>query len=233
MKDLSGKNFGLLIAYVVPGAIVLIGLGAFSPTIQTWLINPSPAEPSVGGFLFVTLASVAAGMTASAVRWATIDRLHRWTGVVKSAWDDSKLPERLDAFEAIVEAHYRYYQFHSNSLIAMLFSYVAWRPSLVVDIVLCVPTVNTKNIKSPRTLSRVKGNFFSAGRSGADPWRSNRSSQRLSTGGCDCGNAWSGLSRIALRLEAYYAASCSPSSSVPLWFEDFSNSAMTSSRRRL
>ena len=29
MKDLSGKNFGLLIAYVVPGAIVLIGLGAF------------------------------------------------------------------------------------------------------------------------------------------------------------------------------------------------------------
>jgi hypothetical protein len=39
-------------------------------------------------------------------------------------------PERLEAFEAIVEAHYRYYQFHSNSLVAMLFSYAAWRPSL-------------------------------------------------------------------------------------------------------
>lgn len=130
MKDLSEKNFGLLIAYVVPGAIVLIGLGAFSPTVQAWLINPSEATPTIGGFLFVTLASVAAGMTASAVRWATIDRLHHWTGIEKPAWDDSKLPERLEAFEALVEAHYRYYQFHSNTLVAMLFSYAAWRPSL-------------------------------------------------------------------------------------------------------
>jgi hypothetical protein len=29
-----------------------------------------------------------------------------------------------------VEAHYRYYQFHSNTLVAMLFSYAAWRPTL-------------------------------------------------------------------------------------------------------
>jgi hypothetical protein len=130
MTDLSEKNFGLLIAYVVPGAIVLVGLGAFSPAIQTWLVNPTPANPSIGGFLFATLASVTAGMTASAVRWVIIDKLHHLTGVVKPAWDDSKLPERLEAFEAIVEAHYRYYQFHSNSLVAMLFAYAAWRPSL-------------------------------------------------------------------------------------------------------
>lgn len=130
MKDLSGKNFGLLIAYIVPGAIVLVGLAAFSATVQAWLINPAKATPSIGGFLFVTLASVAAGMTASAVRWATIDRLHHWTGIEKPTWDDSKLPDRLEAFEALVEAHYRYYQFHSNTLVAMLFSYAAWRPSL-------------------------------------------------------------------------------------------------------
>ena len=129
MKDLSGKNFGLLIAYILPGAIVLIGLGAFLSFVRSWLLSPSEAQPTVGGFLFVTLASVAAGMTASAVRWATVDRLHHWTGVVKPAWDDSKLNERLEAFKAIVEAHYRYYQFHSNCLVAMLFSYAAWRPS--------------------------------------------------------------------------------------------------------
>ena len=105
MKDLSGKNFGLLIAYILPGAIVLIGLGAFLSFVRSWLLSPSEAQPTVGGFLFVTLASVAAGMTASAVRWATVDRLHHWTGVVKPAWDDSKLNERLEAFEAIVEAH--------------------------------------------------------------------------------------------------------------------------------
>ena len=132
MKDLSGKNFGLLIAYVVPGAIVLVGLAAFSSTVQAWLINPSSARPSVGGFLSLSPwpPVSTAGMTASAVRWATIDRLHHCTGVVKPTWDDSKLPERLEAFEALVEAHYRYYQFHSNSLVAMLFSYAAWRPAL-------------------------------------------------------------------------------------------------------
>jgi hypothetical protein len=105
-------------------------LGAFSPTVHAWLLHSSPAGPTVGGFLFVTLASVAAGMTASAVRWAVVDPLHHRTGVLKPAWDDSKLPERLEAFEALVEAHYRYYQFHSNTLVALLFSYAAWRPSL-------------------------------------------------------------------------------------------------------
>jgi hypothetical protein len=110
--------------------MALVGVGAFSSIVRGWLTNASPAGPSIGGFLFVTLASVAAGMTASAVRWVIIDRLHHWTGVVKPAWDDSKLPERLQAFEAIVEAHYRYYQFHANSLVALLISYAALRPSL-------------------------------------------------------------------------------------------------------
>jgi hypothetical protein len=130
MKDLSAKNFGLLIAYVLPGTVTLTGIGAFSPTVRGWLTDSSPSGPSIGGFLFVTLASVAAGMTGSAVRWVVIDRLHHWTGVVKPHWDDSKLPERLEAFEAIVEAHYRYYQFHGNSLIALIFSYAMWRSSL-------------------------------------------------------------------------------------------------------
>ena len=130
MKDISNKNFGLLIAYVLPGAVALTGVSSFSATVRSWLTNPSDASPTVGGFLFVTLASVAAGMTASAVRWAVIDTLHHHTGIAKPAWDDSKLSDRLHAFEALVENHYRYYQFYSNSLIAMLFSYAAWRPSL-------------------------------------------------------------------------------------------------------
>jgi hypothetical protein len=132
MRDLSAKNFGLLIAYVLPGTVTLIGVAAFSTTVSGWLTTSTPVGPSIGGFLFVTLASVAAGMAASAVRWVIIDRLHHWTGVVKPAWDDSKLPERLEAFEAIVEAHYRYYQFYSNSLVALLFSYAAWCSSLGV-----------------------------------------------------------------------------------------------------
>jgi hypothetical protein len=130
LKDVTEKNFGLLIAYMLPGAVALIGISARSATVRGWLQTPSEVVPSVGSFLYVTLASVAAGMTASAIRWALIDTLHHRTGTIKPAWDDSKLVDRLEAFEAIVEAHYRYYQFHSNMLVAMLFSYILWRPSL-------------------------------------------------------------------------------------------------------
>ena len=44
---------------------------------------------------------------------------------------ESKLFERVEAFEAIVEAHDRYCQFHlTKFLVAMLLSHAAWCPSL-------------------------------------------------------------------------------------------------------
>lgn len=125
MGDLSARNFGLLIAYLIPGFVTLCGVGAVLPVAQSWLVGPT--APSVGGFLYVTLASIAAGMTASAVRWATLDSFHAMTGLARPAWDDSKLDQKLSAFEYLVENHYRYYQFYGNSFVALLFAYVVWR----------------------------------------------------------------------------------------------------------
>ncbi|MCK4341624.1 MAG: hypothetical protein KAY37_07875 [Phycisphaerae bacterium] len=123
MREVSGQNFGFLIAYVLPGFVSLWGVSHFSPTVRGWLVASSVTagnSATVGGFLYVTLASVAAGLTASTIRWAVIDSLHHWTGINRPAWDDSKLQERLGAFEALVENHYRYYQFYANMLVAML-----------------------------------------------------------------------------------------------------------------
>lgn len=128
MTEVSGKNFGLLIAYVLPGFVSLWGVSHFSPMVSGWLASSSSAAGSaatVGGFLYVTLASVAAGLTASTVRWAVIDRLHDLTGIKRPSWDDSRLQECLGAFEALVENHYRYYQFYGNMLVAMLFLFAA------------------------------------------------------------------------------------------------------------
>lgn len=129
MTEVSGKNFGLLIAYVLPGFVSLWGVSYFSPTVNRWLVSPSPAAAAsavtVGGFLYVTLASVAAGLTASTVRWAVIDQLHGVTGVRRPRWDDSRLQECFGAYWALVEDHYRYYQFYGNMLVAMLFLFAA------------------------------------------------------------------------------------------------------------
>ncbi len=124
MTEVSGKNFGFLVAYVLPGFVSLWGASHFSATVKGWLVTP-PASAgnaaTVGGFLYITLTSVAAGLTASTIRWAILDRFHALTGIKRPPWDDSRLQECLGAFEALVENHYRYYQFYGNMLVAMLF----------------------------------------------------------------------------------------------------------------
>ena len=127
MGDLSARNFGLLIAYWIPGFITLAGMATLSPTVAAWLA--ADPGPSLGGFLYSTLASLAAGMTVSAFRWAAIDTLLHSTGLPRPEWDDSKLADRLPALEYLVETHYRYYQFYGNSLVAVLFTHAAWRIS--------------------------------------------------------------------------------------------------------
>lgn len=127
MEELTARNFGLAIAYLIPGFVALCGVGTMSPAVHAWLVG-SP-EPSVGGFLYVTLRSAAAGMTISAVRWAIIDSLLHRTGLSRPVWDDSKLAEKLSAVEFLVENYYRYYQFYANTLVAMTFWYAAWRLS--------------------------------------------------------------------------------------------------------
>jgi hypothetical protein len=127
VRDVSPFNFGLIVAYIVPGFVVLWGLSYHSETVRQWLTVTADQAPTVGDLLYATLASVAAGVIVSAVRWAVIDTLHHHTGIPPPRWNFAMLPERLEAFRMLVEDHYRYFQFYSNSLVALAFLYVARR----------------------------------------------------------------------------------------------------------
>jgi hypothetical protein len=89
----------------------------------------------MAGACYLFVAALAAGLTASTVRWALIDSLHAKTGLSRPAWDDEKLVERLEAYELLIGIHYRYYQFYANSLVAMLFSFsiYAVQSNVVLD----------------------------------------------------------------------------------------------------
>ncbi len=126
MSELSEKSFGLLIAYVLPGFVTLWGISLFSPTVESWITNSQHGAPTVAGFLYVTLASLSAGLTVSAIRWILIDNLHHATGVKPPKWEFANLDDRLQGFLALVENHYRYYQFYANSVVA---GAVAYGPS--------------------------------------------------------------------------------------------------------
>ena len=133
MTDVTSRNFGLLIAYVLPGCTALWALSFISPDLREWMVTTSmqPGGVTVGGFLYLTLASIAAGLTVSTIRWLLIDRIHHVTGIKRPIWDDSKLQEKLGAFDALIENHYRYYQFYSNMLVSMLCLVVTYHLSVI------------------------------------------------------------------------------------------------------
>ena len=60
MSSLSSQNFGPVIAYILPGFVTLWGVSYFSPTVDGWIAASQQGAPTVAGFLYVTLASLAA-----------------------------------------------------------------------------------------------------------------------------------------------------------------------------
>jgi hypothetical protein len=122
VKETSITNFGLLIAFLLPGFVALWGVSYVSEPVRSWFGASPDDAPTVGGFLYVTLASIVAGLTVSTVRWMVIDTLHHATGLARPAWDFSLLQQHVAAFDVLVEFHYRYYLFYANMIVAITFT---------------------------------------------------------------------------------------------------------------
>lgn len=113
VKEISVANFGILVAYLLPGFTVLWGVAYFSDAVRTWLGSTESCPPTVGGFLYITLAAVGAGMTVSTVRWIVLDTLHAWSGLPHPSWDFSRLQDKVAGYDVLVKIHYHFYQFHA------------------------------------------------------------------------------------------------------------------------
>ena len=127
MQDVSSSNFGPLIAYLVPGATSLWGLSQFIPAVHAWFAATPADTPTISGFLYLTLASVTMGMTVTAIRWALVDSLHRLTGLVPPNLDFSQLGGQVEAFNLLIEIHYRHYQFYANMFVATAIAYFCFQ----------------------------------------------------------------------------------------------------------
>ena len=127
MQTVSNDNFGPLIAYLVPGATALWGFRLFSPSLAAWFAATPENAPTISGFLYLTLASLAVGMTITAVRWAIVDQLHTITGLRPPKLEFSRLATSVDAFNLLIEIHYRHYQFYANMFVAAGIAYLCHR----------------------------------------------------------------------------------------------------------
>jgi len=130
MTPVTDRGFGILIAYLLPGFASLALWGSGLPVIRAWLSYQPDAAPTVGGFLYVTLASLAMGLVLSTLRWAAVDPFHHRTGVRPPRWDYAQSGGNVEAYLTTVDLHYRYYQFYGSSAIVLLLAAATSPPGL-------------------------------------------------------------------------------------------------------
>ena len=119
MSGSLDRSFGLVIAFLLPGFTIVLGVAVLSPTVATWLSQEPTPNTGLGGFVYVVMSSLAAGMIASAVRWLIVDPMMHRLGLKPPVLDFSKLQANLDAFELAVHHNYRHYQFYANSFVGL------------------------------------------------------------------------------------------------------------------
>ena len=125
-REASVDNFGLLMAYVLPGFTALQGLPYLSASPAAVLGPVVPGmEPTLAGFLYGTIQAITVGLTVSAVRWLVLDTLHHKAGLEPPQWDFALLTTNVAAFELLVNIHYRYYKFYANMVVALLCAYAS------------------------------------------------------------------------------------------------------------
>lgn len=118
-RERSLHDFGLLIAYLLPGFTVLWGASPLVPLIENLIFPIAPDAPTLGGFLLGTIAALAVGLFISTVRWAVIDTLHHHTGIPAPKWNFASLQHNIAAFSVLIDIHYRYYQFYAGMVISL------------------------------------------------------------------------------------------------------------------
>ena len=147
MESVTNRNFGILIAYLIPGFIALTGpllhgssaIRGGHVMVELWMgdflqkLKPDSnllscfestyVPPTIGGVLMVTLVALFFGLVISTFRWVIFDNLHHRTGIDQPTWDFRSLAQRIEGYQTMVEFHYRYYQFYANSIIARAFHY--------------------------------------------------------------------------------------------------------------
>lgn len=119
MTDSFERSFGLIIAFLLPGFICVLGIMDLSRIVASWLSNTAAADSAIVGVSYVVLSSLGTGMTASGIRWLLIDTLMHCTGLRRPLLDFSRLQANLEAFDLAVQHNYRHYQFYSNSCVGL------------------------------------------------------------------------------------------------------------------
>jgi len=162
MPELS-LDFGLLIAYFVPGFILLMALRFWVGYVDTLLAEVDKHEHRVVSTLTIVALAIVLGMMISSLRFAMVDASFHVSAIYPCPlWDKTDCPQnepltrhdpiysrfvdegRLNALVMAEQNDKRPYQFYGNTLIAIMIFCLSW--------VACGPNKGTTNTWKKRAL---------------------------------------------------------------------------------
>ena len=122
MAQFEPIDFGIVIAFILPGSVAVYGLRYVSPRINAlWSILES-GQVVIGPLIFLALATLAVGLIVSSLRVVLLEPIFHVTGVRQENVDYQKLAnaDQREFFKEMIKNVYRYEQFYGNTFLALL-----------------------------------------------------------------------------------------------------------------
>jgi hypothetical protein len=123
MVQFEPIDFGILIAFILPGSVAVYGLRYVSPRISALWSMLESGQVVIGPLILLALATLAVGLIVSSLRVVLLEPIFHVTGVRQENIDYQK-PANADQrefFKEMIKNVYRYEQFYGNTLLALLF----------------------------------------------------------------------------------------------------------------
>ena len=131
--DKFGLNFGLVIAYMIPGFVATYAVAPYVKAIDALLGGPERV-PGPNSIVPAILIAVALGIIINAISAVLLRPLIHLTRVKKASGAGRKptTEERL-RYDRLMDSSFRYHQFYANMLIAVLLLGPLWLLSPLDD----------------------------------------------------------------------------------------------------
>jgi hypothetical protein len=127
MTDITSTSFGLIVAFLLPGLTALMSLTFWSISVRRLFQAFLSAEANVGLFLLVVLTALTMGLLITVVRWVVFECwLCRSYKLQPGDYVSLGQKDRLEAYRAAVDEHYRYHQFWGGMTVALVMFYAGW-----------------------------------------------------------------------------------------------------------
>ncbi len=120
MKDVTSTSFGLVIAFLLPGLMMLYACSQWSEALRHVFETFLTVQSNVGLSILVLLVAVAVGLLVTVVRYMLFEvgicHKHRLAPADFARLNKENI---LAGFRAAVDEHYRYHQFWGGMVLVM------------------------------------------------------------------------------------------------------------------